>query len=306
MLCIRCSDKAVYRRAYSGEALCSRCFSNSIVRKVAKTIARYRMIRYGDRIAVAVSGGKDSLALLHILNMLSKEHDNELIAITIDEGISNYREESLDIAKEFSNGLGIKHYIFSYKDLFDHTLDEMLAIRDINNIKFSSCSICGTFRRRALDIASMHLDADVLATAHNLDDFIQTFFMNIFAGDVDRIGFMYPEPIEYSDGLRKVKPLMSIYENEIAFYAMINNIPFQADQCPHMKESIRNSVRRFLNMLEKEHAGIKYNMLNSMLKISKVMRDNSDNKKKLCRICNMESSMDVCSACSMRMMLKSI
>ncbi|MEM4238001.1 MAG: TIGR00269 family protein, partial [Candidatus Nitrosocaldaceae archaeon] len=144
----------------------------------------------------------------------------------------------------------------------------------------------------------------VLATAHNLDDYVQTFFMNVFAGDIDRIGFMHPKPIRYARGLRKIKPLISIYENEIIFYAMINNIPFQADQCPYMNESIRNDIRRFLNSLEKEHAGIKYNMFNSILKISEMIKGNEKHKK--CNICNMDSSMDICSACKMKMLVTKI
>lgn len=288
----------MYKRAYSGEILCAECFSNSIIEKVSRTISKYKMIKYGDTIAIGVSGGKDSLSLLHILSKLAKKHNNKLISITIDEGISNYREESLSIAKEFSAKLNVKHYVFSYKELFNHTMDEFLHIRDKNKIKLSSCSICGTFRRRALDIAAMKLGANVLATAHNLDDFIQTFLINLFAGDVYRIAYMNPEPVEYANGLRKVKPLISIYENEIAFYALINDIPFQTKECPHKTESIRNEVREFLNKLEREHAGIKYNIFNSMLKI--VTNSVSYNKRKKCKICNMESSMDVCSVCKMK------
>ncbi len=262
------------------------------------------MIKHNDKVVIGVSGGKDSLALLHILKPLCDEHNNQLVAVTIDEGIDGYRDESLAIVKEFTKQLDVEHHIFAYNDLFDNTLDGFLTIRDGKNIKLSSCSICGTLRRRALDIAATTLEADVLVTAHNLDDFIQTFFMNIFAGDIDRIAFMNPEPISYAKGLRKIKPLMAIYENEVAFYAIINGIPFQEEQCPHMSESIRNSVRNFLNNLEKEHAGIKHNMFRSILKIAQNVK--SSNKHNVCKICNMDSSMEICSACKMRLMLKSI
>ncbi len=304
MECIRCSNIAVYKRLYSGEILCANCFSRSIRAKVAKTISKYSMIKHNDRVAVGVSGGKDSLALLHILKPLCEEHNNQLIAVTIDEGIEGYRDESLNIVKAFTKQLDIEHHIFAYKELFGNTLDECIIIRNDKNIKLSSCSICGTFRRRALDIAAINVKADVLATAHNLDDFIQTFFMNIFAGDIDRIRFMNPEPIVYAKDLRKIKPLMAIYENEVAFYAIINDIPFQEEQCPHMSESIRNSVRSFLNGLEKEHAGIKHNIFRSVLKITQKIEINNRHNK--CKICNMDSSMDICSACKMRLMLKSI
>ncbi len=299
--CTYCNAQSVYHRRYSGEYLCSRCFTKSIQRKVAKTISKYSMIRHGERVAVAVSGGKDSLSLLHILNNSAERHANRLIAITIDEGIRGYRDESLEIAKEFTSRLSIEHVILSYKELFGKSLDDMLASRKDKNL--SACSICGTFRRRAIDIAAKHVNADVIATAHNLDDMLQTFLINVIAGDVERIAWMYPEPIEYANGLRKIKPLMEVYEHEIAFYALINDIPFQSEQCPYMNEGIRSYMRDFINRLEDEHAGIKNNMLSTILKISKVLRDNLRFNKGRCIICNNECSNPngVCSVCIMRM-----
>jgi uncharacterized protein (TIGR00269 family) len=263
------------------------------------------MIRYGDAIAVAVSGGKDSLSLLHILSGSAIKHGNRLIAVTIDEGIENYRDESLHIAREFTSGLNVEHVILSYKELFDKTLDEMLIERGGN--RFSACSICGTFRRRAMDTAAKLVKADVLATAHNLDDMLQSFMINIMAGDLERIAWMYPEAIEYADGLRKIKPLMEVYEHEIAFYALINDIPFQSEECPHMNEGIRSYVREFLNRMEEKHAGIKYNMLSTVMKVSRVLRDGMSFTRGRCILCNSECSnpKGICSVCMMRSVLES-
>ena len=72
--CDRCENPSAYTRKYSGESLCSECFSQSILRKTAKTISKYDMIKYGQKVCIGVSGGKDSLALLHILNQMSKTH----------------------------------------------------------------------------------------------------------------------------------------------------------------------------------------------------------------------------------------
>jgi len=118
MQCTLCSNtEVIYKREYSGEYLCKECFSNSIVTKVAKTISKYSMIKYGDKVAIGVSGGKDSLTLLYILALLSKKHNNKLIAITVDEGIDNYREESLRIVNDFTSMLNIEHHIFSSKSI---------------------------------------------------------------------------------------------------------------------------------------------------------------------------------------------
>ena len=171
--CDLCENQSAYSRKYSGESLCSECFSQSILRKTAKTISKYKMIQYGHKVCIGVSGGKDSLALLHILNQMSKLHHFKIEAATIDEGIPGYRDEALGIVKQYCTKLGVKHKVYSYSDLFDVTLDDALKLR--SGKKSSSCAICGTLRRRALDAAAKDMNADVVATAHNLDDAIQTF-----------------------------------------------------------------------------------------------------------------------------------
>ena len=181
MKCDRCENQAAYTRKYSGQKLCSQCFSNSIVRKTAKTISKYNMIKYDDLVAVAVSGGKDSLALLKIIHEMASTHHFKIIVITIDEGIAGYRNEALEIVEKFCSELNVKHKVYSYKDLFELTLDEALELRE--NEKTSSCSICGTLRRRAIDYAAKDVGANVIATGHNLDDTLQTFVINMLSGD---------------------------------------------------------------------------------------------------------------------------
>ncbi len=246
MKCDRCQNQAVFSRKYSGENFCSSCFSNSFIRKTSKTISKYNMIKNGEVICVGVSGGKDSLALLHILDKMSKSHNFKIKAVTIDEGIPNYRDEALEIVDEFCTKLNIEHKTFAYKDLFDLTLDESLHLRE--DEKTSSCSICGTLRRRALDHAADSIGSNVIATAHNLDDMLQTFFINLMSGDTNKIGWMNPDTS--SNTLRKIKPFCEIYESEIVFYAFTNNLPFQSEPCPHMNEGIRTEIREFLNSLE--------------------------------------------------------
>src|SRR5947209_12366820 len=152
MKCNRCDNLAAYSRKYSGENLCASCFSNSILQKTARAISKHNMIKNGDVVGVAVSGGKDSLSLLHVLKKMSESHNFKIRAITVDEGIPGYRDEALEIVKNFCNNIGVEYKIFSYKDLFNITLEESLEIRE--NEKTSSCSICGILRRRAIDFGS--------------------------------------------------------------------------------------------------------------------------------------------------------
>ena len=284
MQCNRCQNTAVYTRKYSKESLCSDCFSNSILRKAAKTISKYNMIKNNDLVCVGVSGGKDSLVLLDTLKKMSQSHNFKIIAVTIDEGIPGYRDEALDIVKSFCDKIDVDFKMYSYKDLFDMTLAESLELRE--NEKTSSCSICGTFRRRALDHAAKEIGANVIATGHNLDDTLQTFLINTLSGDTTKIGWMNPD----NDGkkLRKIKPLSEIYESEIVFYAFTNNLPFQSEPCPHMNEGIRTEIREFLNSLEDNRSGIKNNMYHSILKISDSLKASSVKEKHSCQICGNE------------------
>jgi uncharacterized protein (TIGR00269 family) len=278
----------------------------SIEDKAARTISKYSMIGYGDKVAVGVSGGKDSLSMLYVLKMLFDQHPNngnELVAVTVDEGIRGYRDESLQIVKDFCAQLGVENNVLSYKSLFGVDMDEAMVFRPSE--KMSSCSICGTFRRRAIDIAAENVGADVVATAHNMDDQLQTFMINLLAGDVERIGWIYPDPVRYASGMKKVKPFIEIYEYEIAFYALQREIPFQTEECPFKDESIRTDLREFFNMLEKDHPGIKHNSYNSMMKISKTLRSVPSAEGKKCSVCARDSSGDLCSVCKTVSMLTS-
>ena len=300
MICDRCQNQAVYTRKYSGEKLCSECFSNSILRKTAKTISKYKMIQNNELVAVAVSGGKDSLALLKIINEMSKTHNFRIKAITIDEGIPGYRNEALEIVEKFCSELNVEHKVYSYKELFDLTLDAALQLRD--NEKTSSCSICGTLRRRAIDHAAKDIGANVIATGHNLDDTLQTFVINMLSGDTNKIGWMDPDNSQNT--LRKIKPFCEIYESEIVFYAFTNNIPFQTEPCPHMNEGIRTEIREFLNSLETQHSGIKNNLYQSVLKVSNIVKESNYKQKTICEKCGNECTGKICSVCSVVLKLK--
>ncbi|MGI0086703.1 MAG: TIGR00269 family protein [Nitrosotalea sp.] len=294
MKCDWCENTTVYSRKYSGENLCSGCFSKSIVRKTAKTISKYKMINGGDVVGVAVSGGKDSLSLLHALKQISLNHDFTLKAITIDEGIPGYRDEALEIVRNFCNKIQVEHDVYSYKEIFGTTLEQSLELREKE--KISSCSICGILRRRAIDFGAKELGVDTVATGHNMDDFIQTFIINLLSGDTSKIGWMDPELS--NNKTRKIKPFCEIYENEIVFYAFTNDIPFQSEECPHMNEGIRTEIRNFLNSLEKNHIGIKNNMYKSILKVSSILKDETGKTWKNCSKCGAECTGDVCAVCN--------
>jgi len=191
-VCTLCKRReAFYFRPYSGEKLCRKCFAESIETKVRATIAKYKMLEFDSKIAVAVSGGKDSVSLLHILaKIVEKDYPKaSLTAITVDEGIRGYRDEALKIARKNCQELGVEHHVISFKELYGFTLDEIVKRlkQKKEKTELTPCAYCGVMRRKALNFLARKVGADKLATAHTLDDETQTILLNIFHGDILRI-----------------------------------------------------------------------------------------------------------------------
>ena len=296
--CARCGGAPFFTRRYSGETLCSECFRESIVDKTRRTVSKYKMIGPGDRVAVAVSGGKDSLALLKVLSELYRHRRNQIVAISVDEGVAGYRDEALEHARSVIGELGIEHTVVSYKEMFGFSLDEALDWKDDRDV--SSCSFCGVFRRRAIDEVAATVRASVVATAHNLDDCVQTFMMNLMHGDVARLGWIDPSYAGVSFPIRRVKPFMEIYEEEVALYAYQTGVPFQSVSCPYMHEGLRSEVRDYLNMMESNHPGIKNVLLRSGLDVISRYAHSSDKRSVPCSACGNPSSNGLCNVCRMR------
>jgi Predicted ATPase of the PP-loop superfamily implicated in cell cycle control len=132
--CTKCGNpNVIIKRKASGQALCKGCFIESIEKKVKQTIKKENFIEKGDKVLVALSGGKDSVVTLEILNSYVKRHIIELCAVTIDEGIAGYREEGVEIAKAHAERLGIPHKVVSFKECFDIDLDEIMKRKTIGD-----------------------------------------------------------------------------------------------------------------------------------------------------------------------------
>jgi len=256
------------------------------------------MIRPTDRIAVAVSGGKDSLSLLKIMARLYSQRRNTISAISVDEGVAGYRDEALEHARSLARELNVEHTIISYKEMFGFSLDEALDWKEERDV--SSCSFCGVFRRRAIDEAAAKAGATVVATAHNLDDYVQTFLMNLMHGDVARLGWLDPAYTDVNFPIRRVKPFLEIYEEEVALYAFQTGVPFQSISCPYMHEGLRSEVRDYLNMMEANHPGIKNVLLRSSLDVITRFARASEKEAVPCVQCGKPSSSGLCNVCRMR------
>jgi len=303
-LCKR--KEPVYSRAYSGEKLCAKCFIKSIEGKVKATIAKYRMFEPDDRIAVAVSGGKDSVTLLHILAKFEKLFPKaSLCAVTVDEGIKGYRDEAIRFAVENCQKLGIEHFVTSFKDLFSVQLDDLVVLlknkTGIRNEALSPCAYCGVMRRRALNLAARQAKADKLALGHNLDDEVQTILLNIMHGDASRIARVKPV-LEESHPMfvPRVKPLSEVPEKEIAFCAYLKKIEFQSIPCPYASTAMRNDIRSMLNRLEERHAGTKFTVFKSIERIRPALEAaEKDATLRPCKACGEPTVGEICKPCEM-------
>ena len=300
--CSACKSRdAFYFRPYSGERLCRKCFTQSLEAKVRATIGKYRMFEFDDRIAVAVSGGKDSLNLLHILAKIEKRNPNSsLVAVTIDEGISGYRDEALKLAASNCLKLGIEHHIVAFKELFGFTLDEIVSrISDQGRSGLTPCAYCGILRRKALNLGAREVCADKVATAHTLDDEVQTILLNIFRGDIS--GLIKEKPLTdlaHPKFVQKVKPFCEILEKESALYTYVRKIRFQDIPCPYASEALRNEVRVMLNQMEERHAGTKFTVFKSIERIRVVLGEAAvKGDFRECSECGEPSSCELCKAC---------
>jgi uncharacterized protein (TIGR00269 family) len=261
------------------------------------------MLNFNDHLAVAVSGGKDSLSLLHILaKMKQYRSKTTLTAVTVDEGIAGYRNEALEIAAENCLKLEIPHHIVSFKDLFGYTLDEIVQkTRVKGHMELTACAYCGVLRRKAINIGARQVHANKVATAHTLDDEAQTVLMNIFRGDITRLAKEKPVTSEVHPLLvQKIKPFCQIPENESALYAYVKKISFQDTPCPYASEALRNDMRWMLNRLEAKHAGTKFTVLRAMERLRPALEETASKEGFMtCVECGEPSAADLCKTCEM-------
>jgi uncharacterized protein (TIGR00269 family) len=264
----RCGrDAAVYLH-YSCQHMCAAHFIRMFDKRFRKTVRQFSMLKKGDRVAVGLSGGKDSCVLLHSLAELRKDLPFELVAITIDEGIAGYRQRTLRIAKRECERLGVEHVVHRFEDEAGKTLDRLVKRKD----SALPCTQCGVLRRYMLNKGAREAGANKLATGHNLDDVAQTVLMNIMRNEPSRLA-RFNEPLVKSGRfVRRIRPLMLTPEKENAIYAMLKGIELERVECPYAHTAFRSHVRKMLNESEEMYPGTKFKVVNSFLEIEGALR----------------------------------
>jgi uncharacterized protein (TIGR00269 family) len=300
-ICDKCGNaQVIIKRKHSGQKLCQDCFIQYTQQKVLRDIRKQKLIDKADKVLIALSGGKDSVMLLDVLNLLSKSIVIDLVAVTIDEGIQGYREEGVRIARQNADKLGIKHRVVTFKDYLGHTLDEIME----NPMDHGSCTYCGVFRRWILNQVAREENATKIATGHNLDDETQSIMMNYLEGNIQnltRIGAISESRNE--SFIVKIKPLREIPEKETALYVLARDLPVHLAGCPYVGDSFRAEVGIILKELAQKHPNIMYSTLRGFDKIKPAIKKEFLRKSQngLCVNCGEPAAREICKACSFRL-----
>jgi len=291
---------------YSGVHLCARHFVQRFESRALWAVEKLGMIRRGERVAVAVSGGKDSLALLRLLSKHRDRLSIELVAVLIDEGIRGYRPRKVEAAERYAREWGVELVVRSFRDLLGLTLDEAVARLMEGGLRYKPCTVCGVFRRYALNAVALELGADKLATAHNLDDEVQAFLLNMaqasFAA-IAREGAATPR--SHPKLVPRVKPFYFIPEKEVLVYALLQGIETPEVECPYIVYSTRHVFRRWLNAVAEMDPTVKHRVMALKVMVSGRVEAPREPLRS-CTLCGMPASKGVCKACELRGYLSSV
>ncbi|TMS37893.1 hypothetical protein L596_004731 [Steinernema carpocapsae] len=294
MQCSQCTEKASIKCAKNGQPTCVKCFIQWFEEDVHNTILSCSIFKRGERIAIGASGGKDSTVLAYVLCKLNREKDYrlDLLLLSIDEGITGYRDDSLKAVERNEVEYGVPLTIVSYKDLYGWTMDDIVAkIGKKNN-----CTYCGVFRRQALDRGAYKLGAQKIVTGHNADDLAETILLNVLRGDVGRLQ-RCTSAITGADGtLPRAKPLKYSYEKDIVMYAHFNKLDYFCTECIYAPNAYRNHARVYVKDLERVRPEVILDLIRSGESLairSEVEMPQVSN----CTRCGYISSQKICKAC---------
>jgi uncharacterized protein (TIGR00269 family) len=294
MECEICSSDAII--STNNGTLCAEHFKQRFEEIALSTIEKYKLIEDGEKIAVANSGGKDSLSLLYILSKYFKK-SNELVSITIDEGIKGYRDKTIEIMKDYCHRYGVEYKIYSYKDFAGRTMDSITKTRE-----GIPCSACGVLRRYLINYAASEIHADKVATAHNMDDEAENVIMNLVQNDIDkmiRLG-AYSGIIKEKGFVPRIKPFIFLSEKETMLFSMLNGINAIHTPCPYAGMGFRGLISREIKQMETEFIGSKRNVIDAMLEIKKAYNAKTTIRVNKCKYCGFPSANDICEACKLK------
>ena len=265
MKCKVCKGPAVMDIRRHNAAFCRPHFLDHFRNQVARTIKEFRMFTPGDRLLVAVSGGKDSLAIWDVLLDLGYD----ATGFYLDLGIGGYSTRSRDASIAYAGQKGAKLIIRSLQEEHGYTVPELAKLT-----RRVACSGCGLNKRYEFNRAALEEGFDILVTGHNLDDEVATLFGNVLHWNVDMLGRQAPVLEEKVIGeatalVRKVKPLVRLAERETAAYALLRGIDYVIEECPMVEGNTQHRYKEVITLLEESSPGTKNHFYSGFLNRAK-------------------------------------
>jgi len=291
MKCTRCREKAEVQLRAHNAAFCRTCFLFVFRRQVERAIDGERMFARSDRILVAVSGGKDSLALWEVLADLGYDATGLYVGL----GIGAYSDESHAKVEAFAARRGLTLRVVALEDEEDG-----LAVPAVAGVvRRVPCSACGTMKRHHFDRAALDGGFTVLATGHNLDDEAARLMGNVLRWQTDYLARQRPVlPATHPKFVRKVKPLYLTSEYETAVYAFMRGIDYVVDECPNAAGASQLVYKDVLNRLETASPGTKLAFVKEFLRSAQPAFDAAGREPPSeCTRCGMPAFGTVCAYC---------
>ncbi len=288
MKCTRCRRPARHRFPTHNVRFCDQCLEIFVQRQVAKAIKQFDMLRPGQRVLVAVSGGKDSLVLWKVLNDLG--YETEGLHLVLDLG--RFSEQSLAACREMARRLDRPLHLPRFRRLSGYTMDQVVRAN-----RREYCSVCGTLKRHFMNRLCRELGADTVASGHHLDDEAGRLLGNLVRNHTRYLENQWPV-LEALEGqmARKVKPLCRLAGNEIKAYAQTLELPAVWGKCPRSKGATLPYYQNAMNYLDQKMPGTKRNLYLGFLK-AKGPPPPKPKAGGSCRLCGGPTYVEVCSAC---------
>jgi uncharacterized protein (TIGR00269 family) len=249
MRCRVCREPAVIDVRRHNANFCGPHFLRLCRDQVAKAIGEFEMIASGERVLVAVSGGKDSLALWDLLTELGYEADGLYVGL----GIGDYSDASGRAARAFAERLGRPLLEIDLRERYGYDIPT-----GARAARRAPCSACGLSKRHVFDRAAVEGGYDVVATGHNLDDEAAVLFGNVLRWQTEYLGRQLPVLPARPGFPRKVKPLVRLGERETAAYCVLRGIDYLVDECPMAEGNRHLGYKEALNAIEARSPGTKH------------------------------------------------
>ncbi len=298
MRCTKCGRRAVINLRAHRLALCERHFVERFLEVVERAIRRYSLMSRSSRVLVAVSGGKDSLALWDALTELGYRADG----LYIDLGIrrQNYSRISKEKAEAFAEQRGLRLRVFNLKE------EHGFAVPELRRGSREVCSVCGIVKRHVMNRVALEGSYQVLATGHNLDDEASVLLSNLLRWNLELLARQGPRAEAWHPKLLpKVKPLCLLTEKETATYALVRGIDYVYElECPFSAGATSIAMKEALNRIEEHSPGTKLYFYTQFLRHRSAFAGERPSAEAVeCKSCGLPASGEVCSFC--RLLLKS-